>query len=408
MATTEFQGFAGLTLRGDLTGDADAPPVLLLHGAAQSRFYWEGAAAALVQAGRQVLNLDLRGHGQSDWSQDGRYDIDAFVADLRAVLAQMSARPVIVATSLSGWVATLALGEDGGQLVSGLVLVNAPPELDEAAGKVIVDAMQRRAAKMAQKPDWDVRVMTAIDPADVTPRLNQAASKLAFPVLFVRGAENAVIKQGSAEAFVRCIANAEYVEIERDDSGLPTEQSDAFNAVLLEFIERRAPRRPGEYRAGSDPRTLRDALGCFATGITIVTAMGVDGQPIGLTANSFTSVSLDPPLLLVCIARSAGSAAALEAAGHFAVNVLQIGQQPASNKFASRVGDRFADTPWTNGSTGVPILTGSLSIFECSRHAVHDGGDHLILVGQVVSATFEPSRDPLLYFRGKYRRLHFA
>lgn len=408
MTTTEFQGFAGLTLRGDLEGDADAPPVLLLHGAAQSRSYWEGAAAALVQAGRQVLNLDLRGHGQSDWSGDGRYDIDAFVADLRAVLAQMSARPVIVATSLSGWVATLALGEDGVQLASGLVLVNAPPELDEAAGKVIADAMQRRAAKMAEMPDWDVRVMTAINAADVTPRVNQAAVNLAVPVLFVRGAQNSAINQGSAEAFVRCIANAEYVEIDPDDYSVPTEQSDAFNAVLLDFIERRAPRVPGEYRAGSDPRTLRDALGCFATGITIITAMGSDGQPIGLTANSFTSVSLDPPLLLVCIARSAGSAETLEVTNHFAVNVLQIGQQPASNKFASRGGDRFAGTPWMLGSTGVPVLIGSLGTFECARHAVHDGGDHFILVGRVVSATFEPSRDPLLYFRGKYRRLHFA
>jgi flavin reductase (DIM6/NTAB) family NADH-FMN oxidoreductase RutF len=178
--------------------------------------------------------------------------------------------------------------------------------------------------------------------------------------------------------------------------------------VLLDFLERRAPLTVPEYRAGCDARTLRDALGCFATGVTVVTAMTPEGTPIGLTANSFTSVSLDPPLLLVCIARSAGSVAALEAAMYFAVNVLQIGQQPASVRFAGRGQDRFAATAWERGQCGPPVLTGSLSTFECERHAIHEGGDHLILVGRVVRATFDPRRDPLLYFRGKYRRLHFA
>src|SRR3546814_1665561 len=137
-----------------------------------------------------------------------------------------------------------------------------------------------------------------------------------------------------------------------------------------------------EYREGSDARTFRDALGCFATGVTVVTAMCPDGTPIGLTANSFTSVSLDPPLLLVCIANSAGSAPYLREAGRFAVNVLQIGQQPTSNRFAGKGEDRFAATPWIKGEFGTPVLTGSLSSFECARHAVHDGGDHLLLVGR--------------------------
>ena len=136
--------------------------------------------------------------------------------------------------------------------------------------------------------------------------------------------------------------------------------------------------------------------------------MDADGQPIGLTANSFTSVSLDPPLLLVCVANNAGSAAVLRDAERFAVNVLQIGQQPTSNRFAGKGEDRFANTPWEVGEFGTPVLTGSLSSFECARDAVHDGGDHFILVGRVLKAMFEPRREPLLYFRGKYRRLHFA
>ena len=163
----------------------------------------------------------------------------------------------------------------------------------------------------------------------------------------------------------------------------------------------------GEYRTGHDARTLRDALGCFATGVTVVTCLGEGGRPAGLTVNSFTSVSLDPPLLLVCLAKQAASSAALIAAENFAVNVLQTGQQPASIRFSTRDEDRFGTTQWTCEEGGAPILADSLGVFECERHAVHDGGDHHILIGQVVKASFDASLDPLLYFRGKYRRLHF-
>jgi flavin reductase (DIM6/NTAB) family NADH-FMN oxidoreductase RutF len=162
-----------------------------------------------------------------------------------------------------------------------------------------------------------------------------------------------------------------------------------------------------EYRSGHDPRTLRDALGCFATGVTVVTCVNEKGEPAGLTVNSFTSVSLDPPLLMVCLAREAASAAALTRASHFAVNVLQTGQQPASIRFSTRDEDRFGATPWSCGEAGAPILKDSLGVFECERYAVHPGGDHHILIGQVVKASFDAGLDPLLYFRGRYRRLHF-
>ncbi len=165
--------------------------------------------------------------------------------------------------------------------------------------------------------------------------------------------------------------------------------------------------RTREYRSGSDPRTLRDALGCFATGVTVVTAQPPSGTPAGLTVNSFTSVSLDPPLLLVCIHKDAASAGALITASHFAVNVLQNEQQPASIRFSTRDEDRFGATPWSCGEAGAPILKDSLGVFECAAHAVHDGGDHHILIGQVVKASFDAGLDPLLYFRAKYRRLHF-
>jgi flavin reductase (DIM6/NTAB) family NADH-FMN oxidoreductase RutF len=141
--------------------------------------------------------------------------------------------------------------------------------------------------------------------------------------------------------------------------------------------------------------------------VTVVTCLDANGDPAGLTVNSFTSVSLDPPLLLVCIAKPAASAAALTGASHFAINVLQAGQQPASIRFSTRAEDRFGATPWSAGEAGAPILRDSLGVFECKRFAVYDGGDHHILVGQVVKASFDAAVDPLLFFRGRYRRLHF-
>ncbi|HEX3677269.1 MAG TPA: flavin reductase family protein [Sphingomicrobium sp.] len=163
----------------------------------------------------------------------------------------------------------------------------------------------------------------------------------------------------------------------------------------------------GEFRSGHDQRTLRDALGCFATGVTVVTCVDEEGRPAGLTVNSFTSVSLDPPLLLVCLHKMATSAGALTAASHFAINVLQTEQQPASITFSTVVEDRFGSTPWSCGEAGAPILGDSLCVFECERFAVYDGGDHHILVGKLGKASFDAAVDPLLYFRGRYRRLHF-
>ena len=176
---------------------------------------------------------------------------------------------------------------------------------------------------------------------------------------------------------------------------------------LYSLGEMADPPITSEYRTGSDQRTLRDALGCFATGVTVVTCFDTDECPFGITANSFTSVSLDPPLLLVNVHKLAASAPALTAASHFAVNVLQTGQQPASIRFSTRDQDRFGPNDWSPGEYGAPVLGDSLSVFECERHAVHDGGDHYMLVGHVLKASFDPSLDPLLYFRGSYRRLHF-
>ena len=389
----EFKGFAGIRLESDDIGSAFDPAVVLLHGPGQTRADWEGVALALRDAGRHAINIDLRGHGGSEWPDDARYDFNAYVEDVRAVLAQMRTRPVIVAATLTGWVAAAALAEDAATLATGLVLVDLP----DNDGREVVQGL----AGSLSAGQFDPQLFDRFDTSGASATLTEAAPQLSIPVLAINGAFG---RAGAPAAFVASLPDAEAVAIE--DSGL--DRTETFNALLLDFLERKQPRFVPEFREGSDARTFRDALGCFATGVTIITAMDDEGNPVGLTANSFTSVSLDPPLLLVCVANNAGSASVLRDAERFAVNVLQIGQQPTSNRFAGKGEDRFANTPWEVGEFSTPVLTGSLSSFECARDAVHDGGDHFILVGRVLKAMFEPRRDPLLYFRGKYRRLHFA
>lgn len=408
MAKRVFEGFGGVELAANAYGQEDDPCVLLLPGGGQLQASWSEAAEALADAGRYVVTVDLRGHGESARPADGRFDLDAYVGDLCAILAQLSSRPVIVGASLGGWIATATLGEGGPDLASGLVLVDSPPQIPADKAREVGDTLRQSLEVRANAANFDSRAFAGMDLGLVENRLAKAAPQLKVPTLVVRGAQSELSSRDAIEVLTNSIPDAEAVEIEGAGHLVATDQADAFNAVLLEFLERRIPREPPEYHSGSDSRTLRDALGCFATGVTVVTTVDDEGAPLGLTANSFTSVSLDPELLLVCLAKTASSLEAFDKAGHFAVNVLHIGQQPVSNRFAMRGEDRFAETDWESWSTGSPIVKGSLASFECAKHAMHDGGDHVILVGKVDRVRFEPRRDPLLYFRGKYRRLHFA
>jgi len=152
-----------------------------------------------------------------------------------------------------------------------------------------------------------------------------------------------------------------------------------------------------------DSRTFRDTLGQFLTGVTIVTAAAPDGRPVGLTVNSFTSVSLDPPLVLFCIDKSAGTYEGVVNAQGYAVHILGGDQVDLANRFAAKGADRFAGINYTRGLHGAPILPGAMALLECRTVQRIDAGDHTILVGQV--ERLDPgSRDrkPLGYFRGRY------
>ncbi len=150
-----------------------------------------------------------------------------------------------------------------------------------------------------------------------------------------------------------------------------------------------------------DARELRRAYGKFLTGVTVVTALSADGRPVGFTANSYTSVSLNPPLLLVCPAHSLNSYPVFEACGHFVVNILADDQRDIANTFASSKGDRFAHIQWQANAAGCPVIAGAAATFSCATHNRVPAGDHLILIGEV--EYFEANEHaPLGYSSGGY------
>lgn len=153
-----------------------------------------------------------------------------------------------------------------------------------------------------------------------------------------------------------------------------------------------------------DPQDFRDALARWASGVTVVTARH-DGQPHGMTVASFSSLSLDPPLVLVCVARGAYSHDPLVAAEGFAVHVLGSEQEDMSARFAHAGAEKFEGLPDERGPFGVPLLPAGVARLVCARHSELDGGDHTILVGRVI-ATELAGTDPLLYCNRSYHRLN--
>lgn len=155
---------------------------------------------------------------------------------------------------------------------------------------------------------------------------------------------------------------------------------------------------------GIGPDEFRHVLGHFASGVTVVTTWDADGRPTGLTASAFTSVSLEPPLILVCVDHKAQSYPALHASGRFAVNVLAVEHETLSRRFATTDADKFNGVSYHPGPLGLPLLPEALAHLECRTVHAYSGGDHTIFVGEVEAAHAHDG-EPLLYFRGDYTRL---
>ena len=150
-----------------------------------------------------------------------------------------------------------------------------------------------------------------------------------------------------------------------------------------------------------DARAFRNALGRFPTGITVITTLGPNDKPEGLTANSFGAVSLEPALVQWCLGKNAPSLPVFKDCTHFAINVLKEDQRDISNRFATPAEDKFAGVEWRRGLGGAPIIAKSLCVFECRNHIQYEGGDHIIFLGAVEDYTHVDG-SPLLFNQGNY------
>jgi 3-hydroxy-9,10-secoandrosta-1,3,5(10)-triene-9,17-dione monooxygenase reductase component len=163
---------------------------------------------------------------------------------------------------------------------------------------------------------------------------------------------------------------------------------------------------PDDPESAARARQFRDVLGLFASGVTVVTSIA-DGEPVGMTCQSFSSVSLEPPLVMFCPAKTSRAWPRMQRAGYFCVNILAADQAEISTAMATKGSDKYDGIGWQPAPTGAPLLDGVLGYVDCTVHSVHEAGDHYVVLGRVKELGFAPdsaddARQPLLYYRGRY------
>jgi pimeloyl-ACP methyl ester carboxylesterase len=279
MLARRYEGSGGLWLGADVGGDPQAPPVILMHGGGQTRNAWFEAATALVGAGFHVISLDLRGHGESDWASDGDYRLEAFVADLKAVIATLASPPALVGASLGGIVSLTVAGEGGGDSAArALVLVDVTPrverqgadqirgfmlgtasgfrDIDEAAAAVATYLPHRQRPKdvsglmknLRPRADgrlywhWDPRIMDRESKTHIEgfqARLEGSARNLKVPTLLIRGRLSELVSPQSVAEFRALCPEAEYVDVPGAAHMVAGDRNTVFNAAVIDFLQRR-------------------------------------------------------------------------------------------------------------------------------------------------------------------------
>jgi len=440
MQVRRFTRAGAPTLVADIGGEPGDAAVVLLHGAGECRHVFASLARNLIAAGRFVVTLDLRGHGDSEFAADGDYTLDAYVGDVTAVVSDLSVSALLIGHRLGG---LIAIGAAGSGKVSGLVLIDAGfgqvgderqrirslltsaadgyADLSEASVRIASQhpslarqAILSRLLRLGEDGRWRWRhdpqaihgpAERRVDLGRDVPRIESALGSLGAPALLIRTGASGLLSQAEGERLTRVLPTLQYADLSA--AGSVGQAAERLAQTITEFLDRIVPRTAGNpVGPVIDPLTLRQALGCFATGVAIITTTRDDGVPVGLTANSFCSVSMDPPLVLFCIDRRAGSLAAFEAAGSYAINILPSGKQGLSNLFVRKGVDRFANMGWEMWQGAAPIIQDAMASFECERYQVIEAGDHIIFIGRVIDVWFDSSQNPLLFFQGKYRSVH--
>lgn len=396
----------------------EGEPLLLIHGVGLNAEAWGPQIEALATTHR-VIALDMPGHGGSIAPPAGASIAD-YVAQAMALLDALGIAKANVAGHSMGGLVALGLALDHPDRILRVALLNSVYERSADARS----AVEARAAEIAlSRSSGDIEQpirrwlgeaetplhaqmrgwLSSVDPASYACAYRIFATgdrlysgrlgSLKIPALFATGTDDPNSTPAMAEAMAAASPRGKAVVLagQRHMMGLVDPQG--TNRLLRELLA-----QPLE---AVEPRTLRSAFGSFMTGVTVVTTIDDTGEPRGFTANSFTSVSLDPPLLLICIARSASSCATFSKAKSFAVNILAEDQKNVSGAFASKRPDKFTGIDWRASANGQPLIDNALSWFDCARHELIEAGDHVILVGAIRGfATREAN--PLGYARGGY------
>jgi len=270
-----FVGVGGVRLAADTLGQADAPPVILLHGGGQTRWSWGESVGRLAAEGFRVINVDLRGHGESDWAPGGDYAFESFTGDLRAIIAATGGRPFIVGASLGGLTALLTCGEPPFADVAGLVLVDIAPRIASAGTDRVVGFMRATSkgfatleeaataiaeylphrtrpvrpeglAKNLRQGDdglyrwhWDpafIQQRPNWSPQDFEARLMRATRAITAPILFVRGGNSDVLTAAIAQTLAAELPRAEFAEVAGAEHMLAGDENTAFTQAILPFL----------------------------------------------------------------------------------------------------------------------------------------------------------------------------
>jgi (E)-2-((N-methylformamido)methylene)succinate hydrolase len=419
--------------------------VILIHGVGMDSSIWSLQIEALAQ-GHDVIAYDMLGHGGTTLPPtDAR--LSDYADQLLSLMDRLDLDKAHVVGHSMGALVALEFALTHAARCRSVTALNAvycrTPEqraavearalalADGAASSSADGALARWfgnpvPAHLAARADMVRNLLSSVDPVGYARTYSLFARSddahrgrletLAVPSLFATGELDPNSTPAMSEAMAAAAPNARCEILRGERHVMALTATATVNHNLRAFIDavesreyRQADRAPAfkgvppmaDQPLSIDPKAFRQALGAFVTGVTVVSTLEPDGAPRGFTANSFASVSLDPPLVLVCIAKTASSYPVFSRAAHFSISVLAEAQKDISSLFASKASDKFALAPWRRGATGSPIIDGAAAWFDCRHRNIVEAGDHIILIGEVVGFDHS-SASPLGYCRGAY------
>ncbi|KRB21876.1 flavin reductase [Mesorhizobium sp. Root695] len=404
-------------------------PVLLIHGVGMNAAIWQDQIASMEDR-HDLIAIDMLGHGTSPLPPENAALSD-FAEQALRLLDHLGLASVSIVGHSMGALVALEIALRAPSRIRSIVCLNAVFRRPETLAR----AVRERAAALGTHGDpsaiaatlarWfgdplpenlagaAATARTALEGVDPegyarTYRLfahadaehAETLAGLAGPALFMTGSDDSNSTPAMSAAMARLAPHGQCLVLSGERHMMAMASPEKVTHHISAFLNAGEAATPQDDPA-FDSGEFRRALGSFLTGVTIVTTVSAEGEPRGFTANSFASVSLEPPLVLVCIAKKALGHSAFSTSKGFAINILSESQKAQSGIFASKAADKFATVTWQPGQSGNPLIDGSVAVFDCAMHKLVDAGDHSILIGRVRDFSHNGAQ-PLGYCRGTY------